>query len=75
MPVTAAASGICVARMLSYDDYNDGAYARIFVNGVLVLNGNGTINGSFPVVAGQVITFSGDTPGVGIEQGTTLYLI
>jgi hypothetical protein len=75
MPVTAAATGICVARMLSGDDYNDGAYARIFVNGVQVLGGHGTTNGSFPVVAGQVITFSGDTPGVVILQGTTLYLI
>jgi hypothetical protein len=61
--------------MLSYDDYNDGASARIFVNGVPVLGGHGTTDGRFLVVAGQVITFSGDTPGVGIGQGTTLYLI
>jgi hypothetical protein len=75
MPVTAAATGICVARMLSGDDYNDGSYAKIFVNGVQVLDGHGTTNGSFPVVAGQQITFGGDTPGVVVLQGTTLYLI
>ena len=75
MPVTAAASGICVARLLSEDSYNDGNYAKIFVNGVLVLNGNGTTGGSFPVISGQVITFTGDVGGVSILQGTTLYLI
>jgi hypothetical protein len=75
MPVTAAASGICVARLLSGDSYNDGNFAKIFVNGVQVLGGNGTTNGSFPVISGQVITFTGDVGGVSILQGTTLYLI
>jgi hypothetical protein len=75
MPVTAAATGICVARLLSNDDYGDGQYAKIVVNGAVVLGGNGTTNGSFPVVAGQQILFYGDTPGVQILQGTTLYLI
>jgi len=75
MPVTAAASGICVARLLSNDVNGNGNFAKIFVNGVLVLSGSGTTNGRFPVVAGQVIAFSGDNPDVNIEQGTTLYLI
>jgi hypothetical protein len=75
MPVTAAATGVCVARLLSDDSYNDGGSAKIFVNGVLVLGGYGTTDGRFPVLAGQQITFSGETPGVGILQGTTLYLL
>jgi hypothetical protein len=73
--VTAAATGICVVRLLSGDNYNDGQYANLYINGRGVGGGFGTTNFSFPIVAGQQITFGGDTGGVRILQGTTLYLI
>jgi hypothetical protein len=76
IPVTAAATGICVARLLSTDTNNDGQRAFIRINGAIVFAGNDTdTDGSFPVVAGQQITFSTDSGGVRILQGTTLYLI